>query len=244
MSEYAIRMLSVDDKSLTTNLDRAGYRKMGVHVSSSSTFSDAKEVLTQNPVDIIVINFDYHGVDASSMCKHIKEDAKFAHIPVVITSVQSAASVRKKTKGSGVDLIVEQPIPRHLFIEKIKQLLKQQTRTTSRVDMEETRVTLVWNKEKYDLPIGDISNSGMLVSTDMTIPDGALVELLFRLPDYKKEIKVKGEVIRTIKKVSQGSDQLSGVGVKFVKFIGDAERKILRYVSQTSGEDKQMLYYL
>jgi response regulator RpfG family c-di-GMP phosphodiesterase len=236
-------MLSIDDKSLTTNLDRAGYRKMGVQVSSANSFKEATEILKTREIDVIVINMDFDEIDAPAIVGHLKADAQFKDLVIVTTSVRSSAAIRNKALNAGADLFVEQPLPRHYFIEKIKNTLEQQTRTTERISVH-GEVELVWEKGRFASPIGDLSSSGMLISTEESLQDGTAVELNFVLPGYKKELTVTGEVVRTIKYNNGSPNRMTGLGVRFVQFHGDSQKRLEGYIEKSSDKEARMLYYL
>ncbi|MEZ4742269.1 MAG: PilZ domain-containing protein [Bdellovibrionota bacterium] len=243
MSDDTIKMLSVDNKSVTTNLDRAGYRKMGVHVCASNSYHDAVENLKKKDIDVIVINMDFEEIDAIGITKHLKSDERWKDIMIVVTSVRSNASVRKKALNAGADLFVEQPIPRTFFIEKIKNLLEQQTRTTERVEIHGD-VEFEIDEETFTSRIGDLSISGMLIATEMEVGDGTQMNLSFTLPGYKKPLKVRGEVVRTIHYNPNSPNRPTGLGVRFVEFNGDSEKRLSSYIDKTSGKEVEMLYYL
>ena len=243
MSEKSIRMLSIDDKSLTTNLDRAGYRKMGVQVSSANSFKEATEILKTLEIDVVVINMDFDEIDAPAIVGHLKSDEKFKDLVVVTTSVRCSAAVRNKALNAGADLFVEQPLPRHYFIEKIKNTLEQQTRTTERISVH-GEVDLAWEKGKFSSPIGDLSSSGMLISTEESLLDGTSVSLSFVLPGYKKELSVTGEVVRTIRYSNSSPSRMTGLGVRFVEFQGDSQKRLESYIEKSSDQEARMLYYL
>jgi DNA-binding response OmpR family regulator len=236
-------MLSIDDKSLTTNLDRAGYRKMGVQVSAANSLREATEILQTKEIDVVVINMDFDGIDAPAIIGHLKADERFKDMPVVTTSVRSSATVRNKALNAGADLFIEQPLPRHYFIEKIKSTLDQQTRTTERISVH-GEVELLWAKGQFSSPVGDLSSSGMLISTEEVINDGTSVELKFVLPGYKKELTVKGEVVRTIRYSNSSPLRMTGLGVRFVEFHGDSQKRLESYIEKSSDSEARMLYYL
>ena len=57
--QQSIKMISIDDKTLTTDLDRHGYRKMGVIVKPARNYDDARAILLREKIDLVVINMDY-----------------------------------------------------------------------------------------------------------------------------------------------------------------------------------------
>ncbi len=236
--QNTIKLASLDDRTVTTDLDRAGYRKMGVFVKAASSFDDLNKLLKADKIDLIVINMDFKPIDAPNIARHLKAQAEFKHIPIVLTSVQTSAKVRNAALDSGADLFVEQPLPREYFIEKLKQLLEQKTRTTSRVAVHGD-VTYTYEGETQTCGIGDLSASGILLSTDEPLRDTAAVELEFELPGEKKPIHATGEVVRTIKRLEG-----TGVGIRFTAFAGDSKKRLEKYVERSSLDDSKMRYYL
>lgn len=241
---HAIRMLSIDDKTVTTDLDRAGYRKMGVYVRAATNYEECMKLLKSEPIDIIVINMDYKGIDAVQAVKHLKTKSDFKGVPVVLTSVQTAAKVRNSALDGGADLFVEQPLPRQYFIEKLKQLLEQQTRTTERVDLQSV-VTVTFSDQELTCGVGDLSVSGMLLVSDAQIADGMPVEISFAVPDgNKKPLKISGEVVRTINFSPKFPDRLAGIGVRFNAFHADAEKRLVTFIEKSTTTEDRMRYYL
>lgn len=236
-------MLSIDDKTVTTDLDRAGYRNMGVLVKAAANYEEARGYLNNGNIDLIVINMDYTGVQAVEATKHLKSEQQYAEIPIVLTSVQTSAKVRNSAIDAGADLFVEQPLPRQYFIEKLKQLLEQQTRTNNRMELEGS-VEFSFNGTKESCAIADLSNSGILVSTEAALDDGTILDLKFDLPGIKTAIAVKGEVVRTIKYSEKHPNRDTGVGIRFVEFKGDSERRLEKYIATNNDEDSKMAYYL
>jgi len=112
-----ITMLSLDEKNLISELDRAGYKKMGILVRSATTHEEAIKILKNEQIDIIVMNMDHSKVVVSESAKRVKQHEEWSAIPIVLTSVQSSAKVKQLAKKSGADLFVEQPLPRDYFIE-------------------------------------------------------------------------------------------------------------------------------
>ncbi len=238
-----IKMLSIDDRTLTTDLDRHGYRKMGVIVKAASTYESALKILKSETIDLIVINMDYDKISANDICHHLKTQEAFKEIPAVLTSVQTSARIRKSAINAGADLFVEQPLPRQYFIEKLKQLLEQKTRMHNRLNIHGD-VTYTIDGTTETCQIGDLSTSGILLSTEEIFKTGVQVTLNFSLPGYKKPIEVEGEVVRTLKYAPNHPDRQTGVGIRFIDFKGDSEKRLEKYITKSENRDSKMLYYL
>jgi CheY-like chemotaxis protein/Tfp pilus assembly protein PilZ len=238
----SIRMLQIDDKTVTSDLDRAGYRNMGVLVRTAASFAEAEKSVRDGKVDIIVINADYRGIDGYQVTKHFKAALSTREIPVVVTSVQTSAKVKKAAIDAGADLFVEQPLPRQYFIEKVKKLLEKTTRNHERVSIHgdlEYEVDGV----SHRCPIGDLSTSGVLLATEATIAIGTVVNLSFSIPGYKKPIQVAGEVVRIIKPTDNPNRDF-GIGIRFAEFLGDSQKRLEKYIEKEAIKDDRMIYYL
>ncbi|MFY7928156.1 MAG: hypothetical protein ACOVS5_04725, partial [Oligoflexus sp.] len=66
MSEGTLKILFVDEKRITSDLEEAGYRKIGAHIIQATNFAQSKEILQREEIDVIVINYDYSEIDAVS----------------------------------------------------------------------------------------------------------------------------------------------------------------------------------
>ena len=241
MTVGTLKILSIDEKRITTDLDKAGYRKFGAQIIQAMAFKQADELLRNQDIDIVVINYDYKEVDAEGICEHLKRQASTQDKPVVFTSVQSLPK-RLLNKEFGPDLFIEQPIPRQYFIEKLRNLLEQKIRDTDRVDHGGV-VSFSYNNEEFQCPIQDISKSGILMATELNLEPGTLLELSFEIPGYKKPIRVDGEVVRIIK-ARKNSEDLPGIGVRFEDFKGDSQKRLDKYILKSQNDDPKLVYYL
>ena len=237
-----ITMLSLDEKTLTSDLDRAGYRKMGINVKTATTYEEAAKTLEHMDIDIIVMNMDHTKVDIMDVVKKVKSVKEWSEIPIVLTSVQSAPKIKQLAKKSGADLFVEQPLPRDYFIEKLKHLLSQQTRGQQRVQGA-IGISFIWKGKNYSCQVGDMSLTGLLLSTDLDIPSGEMLDMQITLGASNKPVKVKGEVVRQIQARKNGIDH-GGIGVRFSHFQADGQQRIESWVARTSDTSNKMAYYL
>ena len=165
MANTTLKILSIDEKRITTDLDKAGYRKIGAQMFQATSFSEAQNTIIANDISAIVINYDFKEVDAVAVCEHFKRT--MPEKPVVLTSVQSVPKRILKNE-LGPDLFIEQPIPRQYFIEKIRDLLEEKIRDTDRVDHGGI-VEFQFDGKRMECPIQDISKSGILLETDLDI---------------------------------------------------------------------------
>lgn len=248
MTENPIKMLSIDDSSITTTLDRAGYREMGVQVFCADKFEKAISMIADKKIEIIVINLDYYGEGAPGLCKFVRGHEHYSDIPIVVTSVQSSGPYKNAVMDAGASLFVEQPIPRTYFIEQMKQLLTKATRGEGRVSLDEDNpVKATFGSESFQAPVGDLSRSGMLLCLDDSPhKEGSVCTLSFTIPGVSKPLEIEGEVVRVLKVDPKYPRRKTGLGIQFTTFKGDSKKKLLSFLDDNDQKevDNRLLYYL
>ena len=112
MLEKTIWMLKVDAHSLPSELDKAGYRKMGVVVKMAFSYKDIDAILNQGNISIVLINLDMEDLDVFAVIKNIRENPEYSSIPIMTTSVDGKISVKKGRRYFTVEnRIVKTKIP-------------------------------------------------------------------------------------------------------------------------------------
>jgi len=232
-----LKLLMVDDRNLTSDLARAGYRKMGVSVTCVHNFKSTFEQLKEKHYDLLVINLDYTKIDPVRLLDAVKSSKDFLDLPVVVTSVQSNPKIRNQALQHAANLYIEQPVPVHFFIEKVKALLDKQVRSNSRVEVY-GRATVLAEGHSTECGIVDISNSGLLLAgSNLSQGKHALVTL--NLDGLNRPIKVNAEVIRQV-----NSEKISSAtALKFLDFISDGELRLSRFIEKQNIDSTELKYY-
>lgn len=238
-----ITMLSIDARSVTAELDSAGYKKMGVTVRTASSWDEAEKFLTGESIDVLVINLDYRKVDGTQVIRHVRSVEKFSKLPVVVTSVQPGAKIRSAAIEAGADLFVEQPLPRQFFIEKLKSLLSQTTRSTARIGTGGEARFLLEGK-KVSCPLGDVSAGGVLLQSHIELVVGTALRVELVLPGVKKPVEVSGQVVRKVKGNIKDPASIKGFGFRIDTFHGDGRKRLEKFVAMNAETDSPMRYYL
>jgi uncharacterized protein (TIGR02266 family) len=241
MAQKTMKILFIDEKRITSELEKAGYRKIGAQIVQATNFTGAKDILKKEEIDVIVLNFDYAQIDAPSICEHFKKQKDTAEIPIVFTSVQSLPK-KVMARTHAPDLFIETPVPREYFIEKIRSILDEKTRNTERVT-HVGEAEYIIDGESFHAPIQDVSKSGILLATDSDLKVGTKVTLNFELPGYKKPITVDGEVVRQIAP-NKARETPAGIGIRFDEFNGDSQKRLEKYIAKSQNDDPKLAYYL
>ncbi len=243
MGEVAIStglndILSVDARGVTSDLDRAAYRKMGMRVWTAKNFNTVEKHLLNREISLILINLDQLNMDGVSLVQYLKTHKKFKDIPVVAASVQTGR-LRRKVNAAGVDEYIEQPIPRDLFIEKVKSFLSQATRSSDRVATS-FDAELKYSDEFILSTVLDISPTGILVETDYRTEKEVPVQIKMKLPGYKRAFVLGAQVVR---QEAEKAESGYKTALRFSNVSTETKRKIEKFVLQNKMQG-ELKYYM
>ncbi|SFV60030.1 response regulator [hydrothermal vent metagenome] len=93
-----------------TNIELAGtyLQEEGCEILFALDGKKAFEMLHKHKVDLILIDVNMSGVDGFTVCKKLKEDPEFTHIPVIfLTAYNDINNITKAFEVGGVDYIIK-----------------------------------------------------------------------------------------------------------------------------------------
>ncbi len=242
MDGKQIVMAVVDEKSLISSLDRSGYREVGIKVLPIADFKELEGIILSRQVDVVLLNDDYQELKMSQAVPRLRGLQK--ELLLVATTVSLSEKREKELEKFNLDLVIEQPIPKAYFIEQIKRLLSQKTRSDLRIQRNLGDVTFEIEGKSRKLPIADLSKTGMLIqSTDEFVLDME-IKLKFTLPGEAKALKCLGKTVRNVQASKLQPDRTTGVGVQFLQFEGQGERQLQEFLERENLTDIQLKYYL
>jgi uncharacterized protein (TIGR02266 family) len=79
----------------------------------------------------------------------------------------------------------------------------------------------------------NISEGGLFIATETTLPVSTVISLQFRLPASQEPIVVSGRVVWT---VNGGTEQPSGMGIEFENLDDSARRRIRQLMRKLGGD--------
>ena len=94
------------------------------HVLTADNGEDALKVLAEHEVDIIVSDVMMEGMDGFALCRSVKENVDFSHIPVILLTALTLDSAKVKGMESGADSYIEKPFSMDYLLSVIQNLLR------------------------------------------------------------------------------------------------------------------------
>lgn len=86
---------------------------------------DALEKVTRTAPDVIISDILMPGMDGFDLCRTLKADKAFHHIPVILLTAKSSDLIRIQGIEAGADAYIAKPFSPEQLIEKLKSLSRQ-----------------------------------------------------------------------------------------------------------------------
>ena len=241
-----IKLLAVGGKTIASDLDLKGFRQMGLWAKSFSDFyprsptsittqemsEKISALVAKESISVLVIDIDNRDIEPLSLISSLANRS----LGVMIVGTSVDLSHTQQTNGCGADLFVEQPLARKDFVKKIRGLLDQKSRSTERVTVSGW-VEFSYDNSRHRCQIGDISISGILLTTSIEFELGTRVKMRIFFSGGRLPLEVSGEFVRV------ATDNRKGIGVRFIDLTNQQLEILTDFVRSHSKEDLEMIYY-
>lgn len=122
---YKAKVLIVDDESelvemLSLRLEANNYQA----ISASDGQEGLDKARVENP-DLIILDVMLPKIDGYKVCRMLKFDDKYKHIPVILFTARAQASDIKLGADVGADAYIAKPFEPDILLAKVVQLLKK-----------------------------------------------------------------------------------------------------------------------
>ena len=117
------RILLVEDNEellqMTTEALRPHFRILKAHDGQ-----EALDVLQYNDVDVIVSDVMMPRMDGNELCRRVKTDINYSHIPVILLTAKTSVEAKVEGMQSGADVYLEKPFSAKQLHLQITSLLR------------------------------------------------------------------------------------------------------------------------
>lgn len=118
-----LKVLAVDDDEDNRYLLSNFLEVLGCEVYSAHSGEETLAIVTQQPIDLILLDLVLPGIDGFETLKRLKKDARSRTIPTIAVTGLTLAQERQKIRQAGFDDYLSKPF---LLID-LEQLLRRQT---------------------------------------------------------------------------------------------------------------------
>jgi len=120
----AKNVLVVEDEESLLKLESILLATKGYRVTGVTDGLSAIDALTENPLDLVLLDLMIPEVDGFEVCRRIKGNAKTRHIPVVIVTAKKNQADRERGIKAGADLYITKPFRSAELVKEIERLLE------------------------------------------------------------------------------------------------------------------------
>ena len=163
-------ILVVDDNKENLKVVSNFLKTEGYQIALAISAEDARRIISENPIDLILLDVMMPGTDGFTFCRQLKEDPEFIEIPVIfLTAKTETSDLVEGFKAGGVDYITkpfqrEELIARvdnHIALAHAKQQVREQAEEIRKINLTKDRL---YSVIAHDIK-SPFSNISMLISS-------------------------------------------------------------------------------
>ena len=147
----SFRILLVEDNEellqMTSDALRSHFRIIKAHDGV-----EALELLQYNDVDVIVSDVMMPRMDGIELCRRLKEDINFSHIPVILLTAKTSVEAKVEGMENGADIYLEKPFSiKQLHLQITNLLRLRQTYYERRRNIDKSSSDDEDNRQQFGL---------------------------------------------------------------------------------------------
>jgi len=120
-----MRILVVDDDSVTRKLLGLYLRSKGYDVAFAENGLDALEKLGTENINIVLTDLNMPYMDGIEFTKNMKSESLYSHIPVLMVSTEADEEEKRRAFDAGADGYLVKPVTAERINEEVLELLKR-----------------------------------------------------------------------------------------------------------------------
>jgi two-component system, cell cycle response regulator len=118
------RVLVVDDIMSNVKLLEARLTAEYFEVLTASSGREALDVIERERIDVVLLDVMMPGMDGFETCRHIKQNAKTAHIPVIMVTALDQPADKVHGLEAGADDFLTKPVDDIALVTRVKNLAR------------------------------------------------------------------------------------------------------------------------
>lgn len=131
-SKRSFRILLVEDNDELLRATADGLRKW-FHVMKAHDGVEALDILHHHDMDVVVSDVMMPRMDGNELCRHLKSDINYSHMPVILLTAKTAVEAKLEGMQSGADIYLEKPFSMKQLHLQITSLLRMRQRFYERM---------------------------------------------------------------------------------------------------------------
>lgn len=140
-SEEQKKILFVEDNAELRHIVAAQLARLYT-VDTATDGVDARQKLAENAYDLIVTDWMMPEMDGTELCRYVKTNIEYSHIPVIMLTAKSSDKDKITSYDLGADAFISKPFEVSLLVSRIENLMKGKERLIRNYAQSEDSVQL------------------------------------------------------------------------------------------------------
>ena len=184
--------------------------------------SGALELLSLVPFEVLIVRFPLPDMELSPFLKAVRaENSSCRHSSLVLLTAEERSEEAAQFIGKGANRVMALENSADQIQSMVSSLVNVAPRKSARF-LARLEIKLGGANDMVLCQTENISASGMLIRTDRIYEPGTKIHFEFNLPDDERPIAGIAEAVRV---TTNGREGLTGIGVRFLSFAGDSQRR-------------------
>jgi len=186
------------------------------------------ELLSSITFELLIVRFPLFDMVLEEFLSAVRSDQSTClKSPILLLATDGRQAEAETLIGRGANRVVSLEESATLVQGLVSELLAVAPRKSARF-MARLEIRLGGAKDMILCETENLSASGMLIKTDRQYDKGTQLEFEFTLPEEHRPIAGVAEIVRVAGTLVR---EAKGIGVRFLSFAGDSQRRFETYLS-------------
>ncbi len=187
----------------------------------------ALELTAHVSIEVLLVRYPLPDMDLGVFLQAVRQpDSRCLASPILILADAAAATEAGAYIGRGANRVLHLESAEDDLQATVSSLLAVAPRKDARF-LARMEIKLGGAKDMILCQTENLSASGILIKTERRYEKGTRIDFEFSLPDDIRPISGVAEVVR---QTMVGRDKVGGIGMRFLSFAGDSQRRYESYV--------------
>jgi DNA-binding response OmpR family regulator len=121
------KILVVDDEPHIAQIMKLTLEYSGYEVTVAGDGAEGLKMAKEWEPDLILLDLMLPNIDGFKVCRLLKFDQKYRHIPIILVSAMGETKDKELGKQVGADLYISKPFKQEELVAQVENLLKQRS---------------------------------------------------------------------------------------------------------------------
>jgi len=189
----------------------------------------ALEIIRHVALEVLIVRYPLPGSDIFYFLSQVRDpESPCRRSPLLLLADADHRAEAHKLIGKGANRVLGLEEAEEQIQGAVSSLLEVAPRKAARF-ITRLEIKLGGAKDMILCQTENISESGILIKTDRRYEKGTQIHFEFSLPEDQRPILGVAEVVRH---TMIGRDAVGGIGMRFVSFSGDSQRRFQSFIKR------------